>query len=258
MIKHCLKCSIEHNKPGIFCSRSCANSRGPRTDEFKKLVSQKLTGRKGKDNFNKGKYLVERLEKKCLTCNRIFLTTVTESKKYCSNNCWKQQSGGYRSGSGRSKSGYYKGIYCGSTYELCWVIYNLDHNIKFSRFDGFLEDSGSKYYPDFILDDNKTIVEIKGFEKQESVDRKTRLAESFGYIVKVLRQEDLKWVFEYVKKKYSDKFYTLYDDYKPNYTYTCSFCKNEFKKDRKLKTNTVFCSRQCAGKGHKGRINKSL
>lgn len=26
--------------------------------------------------------------------------------------------GGYRKGSGRSKHGYYKGIYCGSTYEL--------------------------------------------------------------------------------------------------------------------------------------------
>ena len=44
--------------------------------------------------------------------------------------------GGYREGSGRSKSGYYNGIYCGSTYELCWVIYALDTQVKFDRFKG--------------------------------------------------------------------------------------------------------------------------
>jgi len=53
--------------------------------------------------------------------------------------------GGLRNGSGRSKSGYYKEIYCGSTYELCWVIYNLDHNISFSRFSGYLTDGKIKY-----------------------------------------------------------------------------------------------------------------
>jgi hypothetical protein len=26
-MKHCPKCNKEHNKPGIFCSRSCANAR---------------------------------------------------------------------------------------------------------------------------------------------------------------------------------------------------------------------------------------
>jgi hypothetical protein len=258
MIKYCPKCNFEHKKAGLFCSRSCANSRGPRTDQFKKLVSKKLTGRKGKDNPNKGKYLVERLTKKCLTCNHSFLTTARLSKKYCSNECWKQKSGGYRPRSGRSKSGYYKGIYCGSTYELCWVIYHLDHNIKFSRFEGSIENQDLKYYPDFILDDKKTIIEIKGFEKKESVDKKTKLAESFGYIVKVFRAEDLEFAFSYVKETYTDKYQTLYDGYKPKYNYKCSHCKNNFTRDKKLKTAVVFCSRQCAGKGHKGRTIKSL
>jgi hypothetical protein len=253
MIKNCPKCNIEHNKKGLFCSRSCANSRGPRTDQFKKLVSKKLTGRKGKDNPNKGKYLVERLSRNCLNCDQFFLTTLTESKKYCSNECWKQRSGGYRPRSGRSKSGYYKGIYCGSTYELCWVIYNLDYNIKFSRFEGLLESQDLKYYPDFLLEDGKTIVEIKGFEKQESVNKKTKLAESFGYSVKVLRFDDLEFAFNYVKEKYTDKYHSLYDGYKPNYNYICFYCKNDFSRDKKLKTDVVFCSRQCAGKGHKGR-----
>jgi hypothetical protein len=38
--------------------------------------------------------------------------------------------GGYRKGSGRGKSGWYKEYWCDSTYELCWLIYQLDHSIK--------------------------------------------------------------------------------------------------------------------------------
>ena len=160
--------------------------------------------------------------------------------------------GGYRKGSGRSKSGYYKGIYCGSTYELCWVIYNLDYNIPFSRFPGKLEKDGIVYYPDFLLSDNKTIVETKGYEKQISVDRKTQVAESFGYTVKVLRKDDLQYAFNYVEKTYgTKKFYSLYDNYKPKYSHVCNYCNKVFKTDRKIKTETKFCSRSCAGKYRK-------
>ena len=123
--------------------------------------------------------------------------------------------GGLRNGSGRSKSGYYKGIYCGSTYELCWVIYNLDHNISFSRFSGYLTDGKIKYYPDFILSDTNEIIEIKGF-LTESVKIKTQLAIDKGFKIKVLYKEDLKNIFSYVEQKYFTKnFYTLYDDFKP-------------------------------------------
>jgi hypothetical protein len=160
--------------------------------------------------------------------------------------------GGYRQGSGRSKSGYYKGIYCGSTYELCWVIHSLDHGIKFTRFPGKLEFNGVVYYPDFLLADNKTIIETKGYESQESVDKKSKVAESLGYNVKVLRKKDLEYAFKYVQETYNtNKFFTLYDEYKPKYSYTCSYCKIQYETDRMLKTDTGFCSRSCAGKFRK-------
>lgn len=160
--------------------------------------------------------------------------------------------GGYRKGSGRSKSGYYKGIYCGSTYELCWVIYAIDNNIKFIRFPGKIEKDNLVYYPDFLLDDGKTIVETKGYEKQESVDKKTELAKSFGYTVLVLRKEDLQYAFEHVENTYkTKKFYELYDDYRPKYWHQCDCCKIGFKTDRKIKTAIRFCSRSCAGKYRK-------
>lgn len=161
--------------------------------------------------------------KNCVMCGEEFLPPRKNKKrKTCSYNCFNEHRlknmptpknlGGYREGSGRSKHGYYKGIYCGSTYELCWVIYNLDHGIKFKRFPNFLEKDGLKYYPDFLLDDGKTIIETKGYESEESVQKKTKLAESFGYIVKVLRKNDLKDIFNYVETKYNTKkFQTLYD-----------------------------------------------
>ena len=41
--KQCPKCGAAHTKSGTFCSRPCANSRGPRTDDFKQKVREKLS-----------------------------------------------------------------------------------------------------------------------------------------------------------------------------------------------------------------------
>jgi hypothetical protein len=167
--------------------------------------------------------------------------------------------GGYRQGSGRSKSGYYKGIYCGSTYELCWVIYSIDTNVKFKRFEKKLTDGRTTYFPDFILDDNKTIIELKGYELGDSVKNKTLLAEKLGYKVIILRKEDLADVFEYVYQKFgTKKFHTLYDGYKPKYEYNCKNCNGLILKDKKKKTNLIYCSRQCSMLGNKLNSDKFL
>lgn len=156
--------------------------------------------------------------------------------------------GGYREGSGRSKTGYYKGIYCGSTYELCWVVYALDHDIKFQRFSKGLKHNGVTYYPDFLLDDN-VIVECKGYEQQDRVDAKTRVAEHHGYTVNVLRKSDLKFAFDYVTNKFNTtKYATLYDEYAPSYQYKCIECSACITCDTKRTTCEIFCSRQCSGK----------
>jgi len=167
--------------------------------------------------------------------------------------------GGYRRGSGRSKSGYYKGIYCGSTYELCWVIHSLDHGIRFTRFPGCVIKDNIKYFPDFLLDDGRTIIETKGYEKQSSVDIKTAVAESFGYTVKVLRKNDLQYAFNYVFNTYNTKqYHTLYDGYKPKYSYICSHCNIVFSKDRLIESKEVFCGRSCAGKYRKAHRRPQL
>jgi len=252
-MKTCPKCSIDHSKSGKFCSRKCANSRSwSDNDKLKKSKSADKSTKVKKATY---------INNIC-QCGKEFNFLPYRPKKYCSvecsNNFVKRPSGGYRPGSGRSKSGYYKGIYCGSTYELAWLIYSLDHQVGFTRFEGCLEKDGIKYYPDFLLNDLKTIIEIKGFENQESVDKKTQVAQSLGYTVIILRKHDLQFAFDYVKQQYGDKkLYTMYDSYKPKYKYSCSLCNQIFDRDKKSKTDVVFCSRQCAGKGHKGRV-KSL
>jgi hypothetical protein len=157
--------------------------------------------------------------------------------------------GGYRPGSGRSKSGYYRGVYCGSTYELCWMIYAQSRGIQFTRFEGMLEHNGIKYIPDFVLADGKTIIELKGYEAQDSVDRKTKVANHFGYSVQVLRKPDLQAAFEYVQQQFGTKqYHTLYDGYKPQYTYECAQCQSAILTDRKKTSSVVVCNRICSGK----------
>ena len=61
-MKICPKCGVEHIKSGTFCSRACANSRGPRSDEFKTKVRQKLF-RKLKNKVNENNRYFRELDR---------------------------------------------------------------------------------------------------------------------------------------------------------------------------------------------------
>lgn len=242
-MKICPKCGKEHDKPGAFCSRSCANSR-VQTSEQNESRSKKLAGRTG-HVLNLGKKRSPRMECVCSVCGANYEKTIASKQKYCSNKCSKKVAGGYREGSGRAKTGYYKGIYCGSTYELAWVVYQIDHNIPFKRFDGVLEYAGKKYIPDFLQDGK--IIELKGYESNESVLRKNEIARQCGYDVVVLRKDDLVKEFEWVKKNYQFKnIYELYDDYSPSHAYVCNGCGSEYLSDVKKTSKTNFCSKSCS------------
>ena len=68
-------------RKAYFCSRSCANSRGPRTEDFKEKIRTKLSGR----------VISERFTKSCDLCKKEFQVTLFLSKKrYCSADCSKQ------------------------------------------------------------------------------------------------------------------------------------------------------------------------
>lgn len=254
----CENCDLVHlgeYGSGRFCSAKCARgfSTKNKRQEINDKVSKKLSGRKYPEREG---YKVEREERNCLTCSNTFIVKVNSKKEYCSGKC-NPAVGGYREGSGRAKTGYYNGIYCGSTYELVWVIYRFDNNMLVQRFDGCLENETIKYFPDFIEDN--TIIEIKGYENSEKVAQKTLLAESCGYNVKVLYKDDLKTEFEWVNNHYTFKHLEeLYDDYKPNYEYKCAHCGETFSRQKKAKTETVYCSRVCAGKSNTSTKKKNV
>ena len=80
--KMCPKCGIEHSKAGKFCCRSCANSRGPRNEDFKRKVRSKLLGKQtAVRNTGKRKWKVIQCES-CGTSREV-----REGQRFCSISC---------------------------------------------------------------------------------------------------------------------------------------------------------------------------
>lgn len=131
----------------------------------------------------------------------------------------------------RGKHGWYNGYWCDSSWELAFVIYNLEYDIKFQRntqkFEYEFEGKKYNYYPDFIMEDG-TYIEIKGYETEK--DKAKYIY--FPYKLKVLKRKDIKYILDYVNKKYSKDFVTLYNDSKYPQTRT----RKEYFEDVKNKT----------------------
>jgi hypothetical protein len=122
-------------------------------------------------------------------------------------------SGGLRKGSGRGKKGWYKGYWCDSSWELAWVIFNLDHNIKFERnnigFEYKSKGRNRKYYPDFVI--NETYYEIKGRRSFEGLDEQNKeKINQFENNLIVLYLKDMKPYLDYTINKYGKDYIKLY------------------------------------------------
>jgi hypothetical protein len=168
------------------------------------------------------------------------------------------KAGGARQGSGSGKSGYYKGVYCASTYELAWVIYHIDHNLKFERAKEVFKYNGTrKYFPDFKYPDTCHFIEIKGFVRQdEDIEQKLQSVRDAGFTISILFQDDLSGCFKWVKEHYKyTQLQELYDGHKPKFWFTCKHCLNGF---GSFYTPRFYCSNICAGKAARGRNKKKL
>lgn len=243
-----------------FCSQSCskAYSSNLKRDEVNKKVSKTLRDR----NFlhpSQAKIAYELCPKKCPICGNNIEFSKRENKT-CSYECGlklisikntgNSNIGGHRDKGGRSKSGYYKGHFCGSTYELAYTIYNLDHNIPFERnTKGFPYEHNGKvhnYYPDYITPDG--YVEIKGYWS-ERVDVKLAAVKE---PIQILYEKDLQYAFDYVSKTYLNGRKThleeLYDEKEDSfkYNYKCDTCGKMFATNNKRKEDAKkFCSVGC-------------
>lgn len=224
-----VKCGNKHDGSfgsGRFCSRVCANSRTwSIADKQKKSESGKSSDKVKAANkiiaesntiYNKDDFITN-----CPMCNKEYNSYRYGSKPrvYCSRVCYLDDTtgkfrnfstGGYRPGSGRGKSGWYRGIWCDSSYELCYLMYCLDHNISITRnkvrypyVD--IEGKSRNYIPDFIINATCTI-EIKGY-KEPNFDLKIAACPN----ITVLFKDDLKKEFEYVERVYGKDFISNYE-----------------------------------------------
>lgn len=116
--------------------------------------------------------------------------------------------------SGKSKTGRYLGIFFNSSWELAYIVYCNEHNIKIQRnkqyFD-YIDKFGKsrKYVPDFILEDG-TYLEIKGYYT-ENVGQKLKY---FPHPITVYYENDMKMYLDYVINKYGKNFIEVLQDIK--------------------------------------------
>ena len=204
-MKRCIKCNKEHDGTfgsGKYCSVKCANSR-TFSEESKKKKSE---ANKNQTPWNVG-IKWGSTTSKCLHCGEDIVHWKSTPKKYHAE-CWLKVSGGHRKGSGVGKSGWYKGYWCDSSYELAWIIYQLEHNKPFERnkvrYEYNWNGKIKEYIPDFIQ--NGEVIEIKGYLTEQ-----TKVKLKVVPNLKVLFRKDLEKEFKYVESKYGKDFTYLYE-----------------------------------------------
>lgn len=235
----CIKCNQQHDGSfgsGKYCSRKCANSRIFSDDSKLK----KSLANKGKSPSNKGKKIAW-CSTTCLHCGFDINHRKSVKRKYHIE-CWRKVSGGYRKGSGVGKSGWYKGIWCDSSYELAWVIYQIEHKIHFERnyesFEYKWNNKKHKYTPDFKQ--NNFFIEIKGFVNEQTKEKLKVIPN-----LKIIFRADLNKEFDYVEKKYGKNFIMLYEGNPyEELTNNCKQCNKPCAK------KNIYCSRKCSGLGN--------
>ncbi len=122
----------------------------------------------------------------------------------------KRVAGGLRRGAGRGKNGWYRGYWCDSSWELAWIIFQLDHGVSFKRntegFEYLFEGKRCKFFPDFLLDDG-TFVEIKGWmdsKNQAKID-------SFERNLLLIGPLEIQPFIEYASSRFGVNFISQYE-----------------------------------------------
>ena len=161
----------------------------------------------------------------CKVCGKEFTNLDAASRQYCCNECMikgrhkklsesakRNKFGGLNPNTTHKnyKRGYYKNIWCDSSWELAFIVYCLEHNISIRRNYSYkeyeFENKIYKFYPDFIINENE-LVEIKGFitpKNKAKIEQITDVTFLFKY--------EIQPYLNYVRKKYGDDFYNLLYD----------------------------------------------
>lgn len=250
--KGCEKSILYDKKENDYCSLSCSQTNYAKNHQEEMVLRGQITKQRIKDGTwkkpnppksVKGVPMKPRKIVPCAHCqNPMSLPPSSQHKKYCSRVCAAKNPvlGGYREKAGAPCSGWYKGIYCNSSWELAWVIYQLEHEVGFKRceerFSYQFNGKTHHYHPDFVLEDCHYI-EIKG---RPSAKWEAKISQ-FPHPIKVLYFRDLKPIFQYVVSRYGSDYIRLYDG-NPHKTRKnqCPECGQPARKK--------YCSKTCSGR----------
>ena len=222
---------------GNYCSRACANKHNrtavskDKTSNSLYLLNYGITKEQFIEEYNKNPKL-------CSICKKP-LSFDNRKKKTCSKECAHEaMSRGAKNsilllhngnsysntdphigGKMNFKWGTYKGIHCDSSWELAYVMYNLDNGIEFERcrdhFTYYDKNGKShEYFPDFVQDGE--YIEIKNYST-ETVELKLQAVIDKGHKIKVLYKKDISPYISYAKNTYGKQYYNLYDGDKPSF-----------------------------------------
>ena len=188
-------------------------------EEKNKKISKSMEGNISSNRNENFSYY-----KECKYCGNIFDIRLRKNKSdFCCEECKnkskheklskiakKSNFGGYYPNSIKNHHhGNYKGIHCDSSWELAYLVWCLEHNIKIERCKEVryykLNKQTRKYFPDFIVEGQ--IIEIKGYN-----DKGSQIKSEQNPDIKVLLYDDLKESLDYTINKYGNKFWeVLYD-----------------------------------------------
>jgi len=185
------------------------------SQETRTKISQSLKGKESPLKGKLGKIHSSETKEKLSTSLKgrkspLKGKSITEEHKLKISKANKGKPGKYNPKSSRGKSGWYKGYWSDSSYELAYIIYNLEHNIPFERNTKSFEYINSKgekrkYYPDFILPCGKYI-EIKNFISEDVLLKATSISS-----IEILCKNEMQPYLKYCKEKYGKDFISLYE-----------------------------------------------
>ena len=209
------QCPENKNKNSLGVLKAYENGLQSRKVFTEQSRFRQGSGRRGKNKFNSKqvKEWGKRLSKKYLTKDIIasqlgHIHNDQEIQKIIGG-MYSEKRKSNRNKSNGYKKGWYKGYWCDSSWQLAFVIYNLQHNIKFKRnlqkFKYQFKGRTHTFFPDFKMEDG-SYVQIKGWFGQKN---QAKIA-SFPNII-LISKKQIEPYLEYVILKYGKDFYNLYE-----------------------------------------------
>lgn len=197
----------EHGKTQVWYD-SMKNKAKPKKQEFVCEFCGKVWETTKSNYANHIKYWCEKNPNKQIAHHRL----TEEGRKRLSEIAKRRGIGGFVSNSkgGKEKKGYYKGLYCMSSCELAFVVYNLDKGEVVEQckehFDYEMNGEKHSYTPDFKIGD--IYYEIKGWHRPDT-DFKVDAFPKDKTLVLLEGRVQNEIYIKYAKEKYGTKFWEV-------------------------------------------------